>query len=89
MELLKIILLSLALSVGISAVLGLLLAFCGKKFAVETDERIERVEKLLAGVNCGGCGYPGCAGFADALCKGDATVDKCNPTKAENKEKIK
>ena len=31
------------------------------------DPRIDAVEGMLPGANCGGCGYPGCRGLADAL----------------------
>ena len=41
-----------------------------KKFAVEEDPRLGRVIALLPGANCGGCGFPGCSGMADALVKG-------------------
>jgi len=41
-----------------------------KKFAVYEDPRIAQVGELLPGANCGGCGYPGCSGMADALVKG-------------------
>ena len=41
-----------------------------KKFAVHEDPRIGQVAELLPGANCGGCGFPGCSGMADALVKG-------------------
>ena len=40
------------------------LAYASKKFAVQEDPKLEAVKKILPGANCGGCGYPGCAGFA-------------------------
>ena len=40
-----------------------------KKFAVVEDERIGQVAEVLPQANCGGCGYPGCAGFAAACVK--------------------
>ena len=41
------------------------------KFRVEEDPRIDEVEKMLPGANCGGCGFAGCRGMADALVKRD------------------
>ena len=38
-----------------------------KKFAVEEDPRLAKVAEALPGANCGGCGFPGCSGMADAL----------------------
>ncbi len=53
------------------SVLGILAAvilyFVAKKFYVEEDPRIDQVEKMLPGANCGGCGFAGCRGFADAM----------------------
>ena len=37
--------------------IGILLGVAGKVFAVETDERVEKVRECLPGNNCGGCGY--------------------------------
>ena len=42
-----------------------------QKFKVHEDPRIDAVEGMLPGANCGGCGYPGCRGLADALVKND------------------
>ncbi len=38
-----------------------------KYFKVEADVRVEKVTSLLPGYNCGGCGFPGCSGMAEAL----------------------
>ena len=54
-------------------VLGVLAAivlyFVARKFRVEEDPRIDVVEKMLPGANCGGWGFAGCRGMADALVK--------------------
>ena len=42
----------------------------------------------LAGANCGGCGYPGCAGCAEAILAGKAPVTACAPAGAEGAAKI-
>lgn len=56
-------------------VLGILAAvilyFVAQKFKVEEDPRIDEVEKMLPGANCGGCGFAGCRGLAEALVKRD------------------
>ena len=44
--------------------MGLFLAFASKKFEVEVDPKIEQIMGILPGANCGGCGFPGCAGYA-------------------------
>jgi len=54
---------------GIALIAALILYFCSKKFAVKEDPRLALVQETLPGANCGGCGYPGCSGLADALVK--------------------
>ena len=60
-------------TVAILAVLGLLLAlilyWVARRFKVEEDPRIDEVEKVMPGANCGGCGFAGCRAFADAAVK--------------------
>lgn len=57
-------------------VFGLILGFASKVFAVEKDPREEAITEILPGANCGGCGYAGCDGYANALASGEE--DKCN-----------
>lgn len=61
----------------LGAVFGLVLAFAAKKFAVEVDERQEAIMGVLPGANCGGCGFPGCNGYAAAVVAGKAPVNAC------------
>ncbi|MFR6424934.1 MAG: (Fe-S)-binding protein [Oscillospiraceae bacterium] len=59
------------------AIFGALLAFAAKIFYVEVDPKQEAVRACLAGANCGGCGYPGCDGYAAAVAAGQAPVNCC------------
>ena len=52
---------------AVAFVLGLILAFAGKKFAVEKDPRVDQIVSCLAGANCGACGFSGCDAYAKAL----------------------
>ena len=61
----------------IAAIFGLILAYASKVFAVEKDPREEAIAGCLPGANCGGCGYAGCGGYAAAVVKGEAPVNKC------------
>ncbi len=72
----------------ISGILGLLLAFASKVFAVKTDERIEKISECLPGANCGGCGYTGCEALAKAIVEGKADVAACNSASDEKLEEI-
>ena len=53
----------------VGLVLALILYWVAKKFKVEEDPRIDEVEKVMPGANCGGCGFAGCRAFADAAVK--------------------
>lgn len=57
---------TLSVTGGIAAII---LFFVAKKFKVSEDPRIDEVQNLLPGANCGGCGYPGCRNFAEAIIK--------------------
>jgi len=51
------------------AVSAVILFVLSKKFEVIEDPRKGLIIEALPGANCGGCGFPGCGGFADACVK--------------------
>ena len=66
------VVLSTILTLSLLGILAaVVLYFVAQKFKVEEDPRIDEVEKMLPGANCGGCGFAGCRGMADALVKND------------------
>ena len=69
-------------------VFGLLLTFTSKVFAVPSDPKRDAVRETLPGANCGGCGYPGCDGCADAIAAGKAAPDACPVGGSEVAKKI-
>ncbi len=62
---------------GLGAILGLGLAVASKVFYVYVDPRVEAVEELLPGANCGGCGFPGCSANAEAIVAGKSSPASC------------
>ncbi len=68
MSIIAITILSLC-AIGVAS--AVILYFVAQKFKVEEDPRIDVVEQLLPGANCGGCGYPGCRGLAEAIVRSD------------------
>ena len=58
---------------------GAALALAARFLAVREDPRIAAVTDLLPGINCGGCGYAGCADYARAIVKDGAPVALCAP----------
>lgn len=74
-------------SIGIVA--AMVLFVIAQKFKVIEDPRIDDVEAALPGANCGGCGYPGCRGFAEAYVKAeDVSKMFCPPGGNETMKKV-
>lgn len=73
---------------GLGLIFGLFLGYAAKKFSVEVDPKVEQIREILPGANCGGCGYPGCSGFAENLVSGKAKLDLCAPGGAAVVQKI-
>ena len=65
----NVILIAVIILGVVGLVASIMLYAASKKFAVVEDERIGQVAEVLPQANCGGCGYPGCAGFAAACVK--------------------
>jgi Na+-translocating ferredoxin:NAD+ oxidoreductase RNF subunit RnfB len=70
-------------SIIVLGIIGLasavILYFVAQKFKVEEDTRIDAVAELLPGANCGGCGYPGCRGFAEACVNAESLENMLCP----------
>ncbi|MDD5508643.1 MAG: Fe-S cluster domain-containing protein [Bacteroidales bacterium] len=54
---------------AIGVVSAVILYFVAQKFKVIEDPRIDDVNEILPGANCGGCGFAGCRNFAESLVK--------------------
>ena len=64
------ILLYSLLALGVmGVVLAVILYFVAQKFKVEENPKIDEVEAVLPGANCGGCGFAGCRALAEACVK--------------------
>ena len=60
------------ITLGVTGCLAAIILYvAAQKFKVFEDPRIEQVEALLPGANCGGCGFPGCHGFAEGCVKAE------------------
>ena len=62
-----LIITAIAVVTVIGVICAVMLSVASKVMAVQVDERIPLVRECLPGANCGGCGYPGCDGYAAAL----------------------
>ncbi|MBN2797718.1 MAG: RnfABCDGE type electron transport complex subunit B [Deltaproteobacteria bacterium] len=79
-------------AVGIMGGLGLgfatVLAVAYRFLKVEEDPRVAQVESMLPSTNCGACGQPGCAAFAEALVAGRVVPSGCTVSSAAAIESI-
>jgi len=73
---------------GLGAMFSAGLSIANKKLHVDEDPRIKQVENELPGANCGGCGYPGCAKFAEEVVMGNAEISDCTVASADAIEAI-
>jgi len=62
---------------GLGVVLATVLAVANRKMHVQEDPRIDEVEEMLPGTNCGACGSPGCRAFAESCVGGAANPSQC------------
>jgi len=56
---------------GLGIASAFILFLVAQRFKVYEDPRISDVEEELPAANCGGCGFPGCRNFAEALVKSE------------------
>jgi electron transport complex protein RnfB len=63
----------------LGSIFGLGLGWAAKKFRVESDPVVERIEALLPQTQCGQCNFPGCRPYAEAIASGEADINQCPP----------
>lgn len=87
-----IIILSSTIAVFVLAGLfGIGLAAASKKLAVKKDQRVEDIENILPGINCGACGYAGCSSYAKAMAEDEnesIDIELCSPGGPETLKKL-
>jgi len=83
-----VILITIVFAAILAFVLGIALGFFQQKFKVERDPKIDEVRAALPGANCGGCGFPGCDGYAEAVATGRAPTTKCSAGGASTAEAV-
>ena len=83
---------NILLAVIVLGAMGLLfgigLTAASNYFAVEPNPTRDAVRDQLPGANCGGCGFPGCDGCADAIAAGKAAPNACPVCSKEAAAKI-
>ena len=67
---------------------GTVLAVANRKFRVFEDPRIDLVEEMLPGTNCGACGAPGCRAFSEELVSGSKQPSQCTVSSPDGVESV-
>jgi RnfABCDGE-type electron transport complex B subunit len=62
---------------ALAGAVGVVLGWANEAFHVEEDPRLAPIKAALPGANCGGCGFLGCADFAEAVLSGAVAPDQC------------
>lgn len=62
---------------GLGFCLAVGLAVASRALHVAEDPRLAAIKAVLPGINCGACGFPGCAAAAQAILTGGAPVTVC------------
>jgi len=82
------ILLAAGLMAGLGLFFGTVLGLANRFLKVEEDPRIDTVEEMLPGSNCGACGEPGCRGLAEKIVSGITVPSKCTVSSRSGIEAI-
>ncbi|MBS3734694.1 MAG: RnfABCDGE type electron transport complex subunit B [Phycisphaerae bacterium] len=72
-----IIILAGATMLLLALVMATILGWANRRFHVERNPLIDKALAILPGANCGGCGYVGCAEYAEAVAEGKAPPNLC------------
>lgn len=60
-------------------VFGAILGYASRRFEVEDDPVVEKLDELLPQSQCGQCGYPGCRPYAEAVAAQGENINRCAP----------
>ena len=63
----------------LGTVLGLGLGWVARKFRVDADPVVDRIDAILPQTQCAQCNYPGCRPYAEAIAAGEAPINQCPP----------
>jgi electron transport complex protein RnfB len=69
---------AIAVLLALTLSAGALLAYAARRFNVDDEPLIERINALLPQTQCGQCGHRGCRPYAAAIAAGSA-INRCPP----------
>jgi Na+-translocating ferredoxin:NAD+ oxidoreductase subunit B len=74
--------------VGLAIAFAAVLSLADRKLRVEDDPRVDQINRLLPGVNCGACGCLSCHDFAEHVVNEGADPGKCRVMHDEARKEI-
>ncbi|AQQ70581.1 Nitrogen fixation protein rnfB [Limihaloglobus sulfuriphilus] len=74
--------------VVLAGLFALVLLLASIKLKVEVDPKIEAIQDVLPGIDCGACGFAGCSSYAKAVFNDPAHIGKCAPGGSDVSEAI-
>ncbi|MCK4999458.1 MAG: RnfABCDGE type electron transport complex subunit B [Anaerohalosphaera sp.] len=77
-----------ATMLGLGMVFAVVLLIASIKLKVEVDPKVEQVQETLPNVDCGACGFAGCASYAKAVVADPKLIGACAPGGSNTSEKI-
>ena len=72
----------------VGVLMALAIGLVAKFFGAKTDPLAEQLGELMPGANCGGCGFAGCADYANAMAAGKAKPGSCPSMSDETLKKV-
>ena len=70
---------ALAILAGMAALLAIALGLSIKRLPYRHEPVSDHIDRLLPQTQCRQCGYDGCHPYADAIARGEASINRCPP----------
>ncbi len=77
-----------ALALGLATLFAVILLIASIKLRVVVDPKVEAVYEVLPHIDCGACGFAGCASYAKAVAANPELIGKCSPGGADTNAAI-
>ncbi|WP_312947331.1 electron transport complex subunit RsxB [Superficieibacter sp.] len=60
-------------------IFGVILGYASRRFAVEEDPIVDKIDAILPQSQCAQCGFPGCRPYAEAVGRNGESINRCAP----------
>jgi len=73
---------------GLGSGFAIVLLIASEKLKVQVDPKAEQIREVLPHLDCGACGFGGCAQYAKAVLEKPELIGRCAPGGQETAEKV-